>query len=163
MILWTVSALSLYPLKGDSGWCFSSPSVSGSGPRRKSLPEERPLVSLHLFLHNYPASNQTGGDRSHGRDSNPLRLLDDVNPITRDSAIFLAMPLRYLHLGGYGWNSLMWHLAGRNFAPPCLFYPLLEKKKKRTNSGAKYVPVTLKAITKKPCSSGYSAEGVLKG
>lgn len=58
---------------------------------------------FHLFLHNYPASNQTGGDRSHGRDSNPLRLLDDVNPITRDSAIFLAMPLRYLHLGGYEW------------------------------------------------------------
>lgn len=84
-------------------WFFSSPSVSGSEPRRKFLPWERLLVCLHLLLYitQCPTSGfhyRTGGDRRHGRGSNPLRLLDDVNLITRVSTVFLAMPLRYLPL-----------------------------------------------------------------
>ena len=128
-------------------WSFSFHWISGPEPRERSFSLKIDLqVSLHLLQDDHSAPNlrfSPPNERrwSRGKDSSPLRLFGDVNPITRDSAICPAMPFRYLHLCGSGWNSWMWHLAHRNSAPPCLFFPLLKRKQNHQWSKA---PAALK-------------------
>lgn len=143
-------------------WSFSFHWISGPEPREESLSLKIELqVSLHLLQDDHSAPNlrfspPNGRRWSCGKDSSPPRLFGDVNPITRDSAICPAMPFRYLHLCGSGWNSWMWHLADRNSATPCLFFSSPEKE---AESAVEQSPSCLKrvsATTRKPCNFGCS-------
>lgn len=90
--------------------------------------------------------HQIGGGRSRRKVSDPQRLLSDVNPITRNSAVCPAMPLRYLHLCGSGWNSLMWHLGVllTDILPLSASFFLLLKRKQNQQWGK--APVALKEL-----------------
>lgn len=133
------------------------------------MEESWPFRFLHLFciISHSPANlgggvcYQMAGDRSHGRDSTPLRWLSDVNPITWDCLSAWQWPSGVsacVDLGGI----LCWDTWLTESLLNPLSFPLLKRKQQQPLAKAQRSCMS-SGDDKTHCNFKYATKEMLQG